>query len=417
MYVGDVVMQARDSMQDPPASLPVPTLSALTLTTGGSVTPGTYFIVLTLVNQWGETSASAELSVSPSGSSLTIQVSWYVLAQILSSPNPPALRIYIGTASGQEYCYLTYYPTNNAVISITSLNGTAIGSPPATNSAYIPDNDGAYMRAAPLFRWLSEGLVQGSRICGGFEDYSGFPSVINFATYIVAGEWTKMTQAWYDGYPVSFSPTGTFFKRNIVTSSILAGWAVSFYNNQVGVELWPQPARTATQTTLAASMALTDTVATLTSTGGFLLPTYGMVQIGSEIMAYNGISGNQLTGLIRGLGGTTPTTWSIGAQVNELNAFFQGKRVFTTVYKPGQSAVQVPVPSGWTDILVDFVMAKFYETERDGQMMKQHLDSFSAKIKDFMRQNRQIAGPQQVGSRDYQFIVFGGTRFGANVIP
>jgi hypothetical protein len=226
-----------------------------------------------------------------------------------------------------------------------------------------------------------------------------------------------MIQPWYDGYPVALSPTSGFFKRNNVTSSILAGWSVSYYNNQLGVEVWPQPARTATQTTLASPMLATDTVANLTSTSGFLLPTYGMVQFGSEICAYNGISGNQLIGLIRGLGGTVPTPWASATVVNELNAFFQGRRVFNTIYQPGAANLNLPIPAGMDGILVNFLMSKFLETERDWAGAKQKMDAFTAQIKDYMRMNRQIAGPVQAGSRDYQFVVFGGTRFGGNVLP
>jgi hypothetical protein len=413
--VGDVIQKFRDVALDPPQFVAAPILTTAVGATlaGGTVLPGTYYIVMTAINQWGESTPSAELSVTVTGGQNAIQIT----AFNGSFGNTGTFRIYYGFGAGTEGGFITVTGVLAAPINILSLNPYTAGAPPATNSAYLPDTDGSYLRAYTVFRWLSDALHQSSRVVGGLPDYSGFPSTINFATYIVTGEWTKMIQAWYDGYPVSFSPTSAFFKRNIVTSSILAGWSISFYNNQLGVELWPQPARTATQTTLASPMLVTDTVATLASTGGFLLPTYGMVKFGSEICAYNGISGNQLIGLIRGLGGTVPTAWPTGTQVNELNAFFQGRRVFTYRYIPGQSSVSLPLPAAWEDILVDFMMAKFYETERDAQSVKSHMDSFNQRLKDYMRMNRQIAGPQQAGSRDYQFVVFGGTRFGGNVIP
>ena len=248
-------------------------------------------------------------------------------------------------------------------------------------------------------------------------DYSGFPSTINWATYTVTGEWQRILNAWYDGYPVSFNPTSAFFKRNLTTSSILAGWAVSYANSQLGIEVWPQPARTAAVTTLAAPMTATDTTATLTSTAGFLLPTYGMTQVGTEIMGYNGINGGQLVGLIRGLGGTVPTAWPSTTAVTELNAIFQGKRVFNTQYTPGQSGFNLPVPAGWDGVLIHFLMSKFYQTERDTQAASTEMKAFQEDIKGFLRTNRQIAGPQQMGSRNSQFTVFGGTSFGGNIIP
>jgi hypothetical protein len=397
---------------DQSQSLAAPTLLTLTPVAGGTFPANTYYVVITTITPWGETIASNEVSVTLSGGNGSFQVGWSGGQGVSAT----GLNVYAGVATGAEN-EVTRFSTPLVNPTISAYEAQAAATPPPTNSAYLPDTDGSYLRASTVFRWLSSALHESSRIAGGLPDYGGFPSVINWATYVVPGEWTRMIQPWYDGYPVSFSNTGAFFKRNIVTSSILAGWAVSFYNNQLGVELWPQPARTATQTTLASAMTVADTSATLTSTGGFLLPTYGMVRFGTEICAYNGISGNQLVGLIRGLGGTVPAAWASTTQVNELNAFFQGRRVFSADYTPGQSNVSLPIPSGWGDTLVDFMLAKFYETERDAGAVTSHMKSFTDRIALYMRMNRQIAGPQQVGNRDYQFVVFGGTRFGGNVIP
>lgn len=421
--VGDTIIRFRDLALDPPQVFSPPANLSSSVVSGGSIPSNTYYCQLTVTTKWGETTPSAEfmLTTTPGNQTFSIVYNWanYPGAPSGALGSALTLRLYFGYASGGENQYIDYplVPPPGDPLIITSLSGSIQATPPATNSAALPDTDGSYLRASTVFRWLSSALSESSRLAGGLIDYSGFPSTINWATYTITGEWTKMLIAWYDGYPVAFSPTSAFFKRNNVTSSILAGWGISYYNGQMGVEVWPQPARTATQTTLSSSMAITDTSATLTTTAGFLLPTYGMVQIGGEICAYNGISGSQLVGLIRGLGGTVPAAWSSGTQVNELNAFFQGKRVFTTQYSPGQSLISLPLPSAWPNILVDFMMAKFYETERDGQSAKANMDSFNQRIKDYMRTNRQILGPQQVGSRDYQFVVFGGTRFGGNVIP
>ena len=399
-------------MQDPPQAQTPPVLASATPITsvGGQFGPGTYFVVMTFVNQWGETSGSNELSFVISGAFNDVSLSYNTVAYTGS-----VARVYFGSTSGAESLQYTITPLSDPFTIGTTTPIAA--APPATNSAYLPDTDGGYVRASVMFRWLNDSLRQSSRLAGGLPDYSGFPSVINFATYTVTGEWVKMTNAWYDGYPVSFAPTSSFFKRNTVTSSILAGWQISFYNNQLGVELWPQPARTATQTTVASPMLATDTVVNLTSTGGFLLPVYGMVQIGTEICAYNGINGSQLIGLIRGLGGTVPTPWATGTQVNELNAFFQGRRVFNTQYVPGNSLLNLPIPAGWDGTLIHFLMSKFYTTERDTQSASAEMQAFEKACQSYLRMNRQIAGPVQAGSRDYQFIVFGGTQFGGNVIP
>ena len=412
--VGDVIQQFRDLAQDPPQGLTTPLITAIVPVTvaGGSFPNGTSYVVVTLTTPWGETVASNEMTATLVGgqNGFQVQLGGYV------APPASGVNVYIGSAAGQENLVTRFSPLTVAP-TVSNFSGLIAATPPPTSTAFLPDTDGSYVRASACFRWLNDALRQGSRLMNGFIDYSGFPSVINFATYTVTGEWTRMIQPWYDGYPVALAPTSGFFKRNNVTSSILAGWSVSFYNNQMGVEVWPQPARTATQTTLASPIAATDTVANLTTTSGFLLPTYGMVQFGSEICAYNGISGSQLIGLIRGLGGTMPSAWQAGTVTNELNAFFQGRRVFNTQYTPGQAGYNLPIPAGMDGILVNFLMSKFLQTERDWAGAKQYMDTFTTSIKDYMRMNRQIAGPVQAGSKDYQFVVFGGTRFGGNVIP
>jgi hypothetical protein len=162
-------------------------------------------------------------------------------------------------------------------------------------------------------------------------------------------------------------------------------------------------------------MLATDTTALVTSTFGFLLPTYGMVQIGSEICAYNSTIGG-LQGLVRGLGGTAPAAWPAGTVVKELNAFFKGRRVWNVQYTPGQSSLNLPLPAGWDGILNHFLMSKYYETERDAQNAARAMKEFQTDIQAYVRMNRSIV-PHQAGDRDYQFVVFGGTRFGGNVIP
>lgn len=414
MLVGDIIMRLRYLMQDPPQSLATPTISGATVigSSGSTLPAATYYIQITQWTSWGESLPSIEFPTP-----LTTLANQALQVQSPVLPGAVKMRVYFGTASGGENQFFETTTSNvNGWVAVVSAPGSG-GSPPSTNSAYLPDTDGSYLRAFPIFDWLNDGLHQGSRLVGGLIDYSGFPSVLDYATYVVPGEWTRIYNAWYDGYPVAFSQTGAFFKRNQVTSSILAGWAISFYNDTLGVELWPQPARTAAQTTVAAPMGVADNAVTLASTGGFLLPTYGMVQIGTEICAYNGVTATQLTGLIRGLGGTIPTAWANGTQVNELNAFFQGRRVFTNRYTPGQSLVSIPIPTAFGGVLVNFLLSKFLESERDWQGAEAKIKQFETACKDFLRQNRQIAGPQQVGSRDYQFVVFGGTRFGGTVLP
>lgn len=69
----------------------------------------------------------------------------------------------------------------------------------------------------------------------------------------------------------------------------------------------------ASANTLNGNVAAVDTTITLTSASGF--PKTGLIQIGSEIIQYANISGNDLVGCLRGFHGTTAATHSSGASV------------------------------------------------------------------------------------------------------
>ena len=69
--------------------------------------------------------------------------------------------------------------------------------------------------------------------------------------------------------------------------------------------------------------AINDSVTTLTLTDASLFPSTGtnFVIIGSEEISYTGVSGNTLTGLTRGVAGTTAASHSDGATVTNSTDF------------------------------------------------------------------------------------------------
>ena len=70
----------------------------------------------------------------------------------------------------------------------------------------------------------------------------------------------------------------------------------------------------ASANTLSANVDVLDTTISLTSASGF--PTSGRIKIGSEIITYALVSGNDLTGCVRGVNDTTAASHSSGAAVN-----------------------------------------------------------------------------------------------------
>jgi len=318
-----------------------------------------------------------------------------------------------GVAGGEIYFVDIFPPFPGIIFALP--NRTA--NPPTTNSAFNPDTDGELMSAAQMFYWFNEGLTQFSRLVGGIRDYAGVGSLAGEPMYILPETWRKIDNMWYDGYPMGGGKKGDFFKRNAITSGVLAAGTVSVLDDRTIIEIYPQPARTANTTTTTADIGATDTVCPVANTGAFLTP-FGFAQIGTEIVQYAPIVGNSLTGLIRRLGGTSAASWPNGTQVNELNLVVAGRRVVTTQYQSGDSIVPLPLPAGWNDIMTDYLLSKAREAEQDDKNAKRLLDQFAAKAEKIGRQLNVMTGQAQMGPSPtlevYYPISYGG---GGVIIP
>ena len=108
------------------------------------------------------------------------------------------------------------------------------------------------------------------------------------------------------------------------TSYIGVGTHLKYYINEGGGYNDITPIRSTTAAgdvtfaasanTLSANVAIIDTIISLTSTSGF--PESGRIKINSEIITYAALSGNNLTGCVRGQNGTTAATHTSGDAVN-----------------------------------------------------------------------------------------------------
>jgi len=391
MLVGDLIMAVREAMTDNPPTIPAPTGLTLTPATvaGGTIPNGTYYIVATNVNLWGETSPCAEQSVTLTGgqNAITIQAS----QQTINGG-----RIYIGTSAGGEYLQFTTGQLSYA------FNLTAMpvlqGYPPTRNTAYLPDQDGDAVSAFTMFRWINDALKLASQVCGGLLDYGGVGTVAGAPQVIAPGLWKKISSMWYDGYPLAMDDNGNYFRRNAITASVLSSVAVSTFNNQMMLEIWPQPSRSAALTQLAVALQIGQLTATVNSSANFLL-TNGFVSINGEICSYSGLTGNVLSNLQRALGGTTQALQPIGSIVQELNLFWSGWREYAPNFLPGTSAQVVPVPLGWETNLFEYGLARMKLAEQNVGDYSKLNESFKKQMSDWYRANKVAVGPRQIGDQ------------------
>jgi len=102
------------------------------------------------------------------------------------------------------------------------------------------------------------------------------------------------------------------------------GPAAQSYGYGWGISEWDGIVSGALQTTLNGTLAdntsgTSGSNIALTSATGF--PTSGRVQIGTELISYSGVSGNNLTGIVRAVNGSTRAAHSNGATVTNAADF------------------------------------------------------------------------------------------------
>lgn len=389
MLVGDVITSARVLVSDLPRATPSPTGLAVGPTLATSTLPsGTYNVVFTFTNPWGETLPTAPQSVV-----ITPGNAIQVTAPLFSNfPNATGCRAYFAL-QGQPY---VQYKAGTSLPLIISAPGSP-GSPPTRNTSFFPDSDGPLVSAWTIFDWLNDALLTASLVCKGIPDMSGLQLVSTQGMYVMPGMWDKFENCWYDGFPVAFDARSGAFYRNTLSGITFVAILQTNSDRQI-MEFQPQPSRSGGNTTLSADIGITDTSIPLTSTGAIGLPL-GMLQIGTETISYSNLNGGAAQGCVRGMGGTQQAAWPMGTPVKELNFRFGGLRLNQQIrYQPGDSGVTLQVPPGFKQPLVDYLLSKFKEGTQDDQGAGRSLQKFTSFLKDYVKGTKQTAGPRQVGA-------------------
>lgn len=393
MLVGDVITSARVLMTDLPRATPSPTgLVAGAVTVSTTLPSGTYNLIFTFTNQWGETLPTAPVTVVVApGQALQITAPLFI-----NFPNATGCRVYFAL-QGQPY---VQYQPGSALPLIIASPGLP-GSPPTRNTSFFPDSDGPMVSAWTLYDWLNDALLAASLVCKGIPDMSGLQLVSGQGMYVIPGMWDKFENCWYDGFPVAFDARSGAFYRNTLSGITFVAILQTNSDRQI-MEFQPQPSRSGGTTTLSAGIGITDTTIPLTAIGNIGI-ALGMAQLGSgptaETMSYSTMSGNALQGCVRGMGGTQQSAWPGGTVVSELNFRFGGLRLNQQVrYSPGSSGITLQVPPGFKPALVDYLVSKFKEATQDQQGAGQSLQKFTSFLKDYVKGTKQTAGPRQVGA-------------------
>lgn len=393
MLVGDLIMNVRSLGPDNPQVMGPPGLSSLTAVTsvGGSIAPGTYFIVLTAVNQWGETLASTEQSVTIVGPNNSIQIAFF------GPPNATGLRVYLGFNSGAENLYFNFSIATSPV-TLLSITNFIAASPPVNASAFLPDTDGGFCSASTMYRWLNDTLKAASRVTGGIQDACGIASVSGNRRLVAPGQWLKFDQCFYDGWELDLGNKAETFRNRNLTANIAISLMIDAQSDTTRIELYWTPSRTSGTATTTGPITTSATTIPLTGVNGWLLADgYASISDGvnpTEIVTYSA-QNPSLTGCIRGWAGTQAFAWGTGATVRELNVELNGYRM-PYVYSVGQSLVTLGVPPGWEPFLKDYLLGIFRKAEQETEEGERLQQQATKALTDWVMSNKPVAGPRQM---------------------
>ncbi len=393
--VGDVIMEVRRRIPDLPPILGPPTSVAAAAAGGGSLPAGTYYVVGTVLNPFGETLPTAEVSVTLTG----LTGSNAIKATFTGTPlGATLLKVYVGlVASGEQTWFSGPVAAFGSAqtLTILSLPGTG-GIPPIRPTAFLPDVDGRFLSAFGAFNLLKRACDEMVRIGGGIVDVTGIQAIAGQAMFRIGSPnkapFFNFTNVWFDGYPMAIVPRRIMFLRNSVSG--FTG-VVSFEHDGDSpvVQCWPQPNRTGGTTTLSSAMQATDTTANVVDTSAFL--SIGLMQIDSEIIGYSQAQATSFPTLIRGLAGTVPAAHAIDATVTELNLRFSGKRLAPT-YNPGDSALPLRVPPAWEGALVLHMLSQVRSMEQDEQASDKLMQDFVAMADKITKASLGSTKPRQI---------------------
>lgn len=403
MLVGNLILGARVRINDLPRTLSAPavTLAAtVTANPGANFPLGAYYVKMTFLNQWGETTATNEIGPLII---TTVNESIIITAPTVANfiPGSISAKVYIGTSPNGENAWIAIPSTANFPFII---EGPLLpGVPPTRNTSFYPDVDGQRVSVYTLYQWLNDALDIATNISNGIPDMTCLNTINNQTMYEIIGTWNKFDHGWWNGYLITLGGRDQLFYRNLVPGVTALG-VLQQVSNRVIIELQPQVDQSGGSSTAAAIIGISDQVIQLASPASYILPL-GMCVIGvppdpstCEVIAYSQIAGNNLTGIMRGMGGTTQRAWPIGTPVNEGNLRLSGLRSFISPnYAPGDAAKTISIPSGWSMPISDFMVARYRESEGNAQEANRLMTAFKATIKESLAGNALVAGPRQVG--------------------
>jgi len=224
-----------------------------------------------------------------------------------------------------------------------------------------PDQDGKFLRAQTLYRWLNNAVRRLTRRCNWtVEDFFALPVRQAVNTYALDARWQQTADCWVSQWPCFFVDEALTIFPSYAQSK--QPYAFSWHKRAglLEVGLWPAPDFRDPVTTLAAVMAQDATTLTVDDATGFL--SFGWVQVERELIEYKQLTGNVLSALRRGASGSTILAHDATAPVQHCSLWVKGIRTPNPV-SVSTDKLEVPIP--FVQVLEEYLLADVREAEQD----------------------------------------------------
>jgi hypothetical protein len=240
----------------------------------------------------------------------------------------------------------------------------------------LPGTDGGLFRAQTLFRWLNDGVKALAQQLGWVvDDWTAQAVTANLPTYSLPSQWHEIGEVHQNGFPLVLAPESITLSPALVSGKQAGFYTLHNLTDHFEFGLFPVPNANDPATTLNMGGGLSSvaTSMTVTSAAGFL--PYGYVLSGTEIIRYGAISGNVLSPLTRGIGGTPPQGHVNGDAVTHCSTWIKGKRM------PAEIATgtdPVELPQGFIYVVQQYMLAMSDYAQNDDATGDKRMAAFNA---------------------------------------
>ena len=253
----------------------------------------------------------------------------------------------------------------------------------------VPDPSGDLFSDTTLYRWCNEAIKLMAKGIGWQVD-DWFPMAVTAgqATYSLDAKWHAVKDAFKDRYQLTAVPESAITWPSQSSANRSMWYGVHRNIDHIEINPFPVPSTTDPSTTETGGITSSSTTINVASTTGFLSPG-GFVQIGSEIIYYNGLTPTSLTGCQRAQAGTTAATHNDADPVQHMTLWIKGPRAPLEITASTSVVELLPM---FIPPLQLYVLANCRRAENEHQEARALMGEFSASMMEIRNDPSWITG-------------------------